>query len=71
MEVDLPKVVFLRKSAIFRSSKLPFDAEDAEKFWNGIYYAANIYKIGHKSIFKNWILLKNLTLDKIYERWHF
>ena len=30
-EVDLPKIFFLWKSAIFHSSKLPFDAEVAEK----------------------------------------
>ena len=36
-EVDLPKKIFLWKSAFFRSSKLPFDAKVAEKFLNGIY----------------------------------
>ena len=34
--VDQPKIYFLWKSAIFHSIKLPFDAEVAEKFLNGI-----------------------------------
>ena len=37
VDVDLTKNFFLRKSAIFHSIKLPFDAEVAEKFLNGIY----------------------------------
>ena len=32
------KKIFLWKSAIFHSIKLPFDAEVAEKILNGIYY---------------------------------
>ena len=36
--VDPPKKIFLWKSAIFHSIKLPFDAEVAEKFLNVIYY---------------------------------
>ena len=34
---NLPKKMFLSKSAIFHSIKLPFDAEVAEKILNGIY----------------------------------
>ena len=37
MFVDLPIILFLLKSAIFHTIKLPFDAKVAEKFLNGIY----------------------------------
>ena len=43
---------FLWKSAIFHSIKLPFDAEVAEKFLNGI-YSTGTYKQNHAMCMKN------------------
>ena len=55
--VDLPKKIW--RSAIFHSIKLPFDVEDAEKIFNGIYSIHNIATMNLYSI-STTLVLPNL-----------
>ena len=61
---DLSISLFIWKSAIFHSSKLPFDAEVAEKFLNGILftYVSIPFELHVELTFHVYLFLRNILL---------